>query len=285
MSTRSRLHLLLSSLGVLLVGCSTHLGKPDTPAPAPLSTRYDVQRDISFTPAGWPQALLADLYVPRGEGPWPVLLLIHGGGWESGDREQVESLAERLARRGFGVFNITYRLAPAHRHPAQLDDVRQALHWLHANATTHRLDPQRIGAWGYSAGAHLAALLATHPGADGLRLQAVVAGGIPSDLTKFPGGKLVPQFLGTSLQEDPETFREASPFHHISADDPPHFIYHGGYDLLVPVDHAEDYHAALLAAGVQSELFILRGRGHITAFLTDGPAFKAGAAFLDRQLR
>ncbi len=279
------LHGLLSGLGFLLIGCSSHIGKPAAPAPDLLSTRYDVRRDIAFSPADWPQTLLADIYVPRGDGPWPGVLLIHGGGWEGGDRGQVQSIAERLAKRGYVVFNTTYRFAPQYRHPAQIEDVRLAHDWMRAHASEYRLRADRIGAWGYSAGAHLAALLGTWPDADGTRPQAIVAGGIPSDLTKFSGGKLVPQFLGTTLQESPEGFREASPFHHVSADDPAHFLYHGGSDMLVSVDHAEDYHAALLAAGVHSELFILRGRGHITAFLTDGPAFAAGVEFLERQLR
>lgn len=285
MSAFSRLHGGLSGLGLLLVGCSSHLGQPETPAPAPLVTAYDVQRDLVFTPDGWPQRLQADLYRPRGDGPWPGVLLIHGGGWEGGNRAQVQSLAERLAKRGFVVVNTTYRLAPDWRYPAQIEDVRLAYRWMRTQAGTWGLHPDRIGTWGYSAGAHLAALLGTLPaGTDG-RPQAIVAGGIPSDLTKFRGGKLVPQFLGATLQQAPAVFRDASPFHHVSADDPPHFLYHGGADRLVPVDHAQDYHAALAAAGVESELFILRGRGHIGAFLTDGPAFKAGAAFLDRVLR
>lgn len=283
------LHRLLSGVGFLLVGCSSHVGKPTNPAPAPISTSYDVRRDVRFTPDNWPQELLADVYVPRGAGPWPGVLLIHGGGWSSGDRDQVRNLAERLAKRGFVTFNTTYRLAPQHRFPAQLYDVQTALRWMQGHASEYRMRPERIGAFGYSAGAHLAAMLGTLSPGDSLastpRVVAVVAGGTPSDLTKFTGGKLVPQLLGTRLQQHPERFRSASPVSTISKDDPPFFIYHGSWDQLVPVDHAEDLHAALIKAGVRSELFILRGRGHITAFLTDGPAFEAAAEFLDRELR
>lgn len=289
MSAFGTLHRLLSGLGLLLVGCSTHLGKPEVPAPAPLTTDYDVEQDVLFTPEHAPHPLLADVYVPRGEGPWPGVLLIHGGGWEQGDREQVASIAKRLARRGFVTFNTTYRFAPQHQFPAQLEDVQQALRYMHTHAPRWRLRPDRIGAFGYSAGAHLAALLGTLSPGDALfaepRVAAVVAGGTPSDLSKFEGGRLVPQFLGTTFQETPDAFRRASPVHYISPDDPPFFIYHGGHDLLVPLDHGEDLHTALLQAGVRSELFVLRGRGHITAFLTDGAAFEAAAAFLDRELR
>lgn len=289
MSSFAKLHGLLSGLGFLLAGCSSHIGKPDGEAPTPVSTSFEVHRDVLITPDDWPQKLLADVYVPVGAGPWPGVLVIHGGGWSNGDREQVQGIAERLARRGFVAVNTTYRLAPKYLFPAQLVDVQQAMRWMQAHAGEYRMRPERFGAFGYSAGAHLAALMGTlSPGdalASGPRPSAVVAGGTPSDLTKFEGGKLVPQLLGTTLQKDRAAYERASPVTWISADDPPFFIYHGGMDSLVSVDHAEDLKAALDKAGVPAELFILRGRGHITAFLTDGPAFEAAAEFLDRQLR
>lgn len=286
------MHGTLSGLGLLLAGCSTHVNRPpDTAAPAPVSTDYDVIRNVVFTPADWPQPLQADAYVPRGDGgPWPGVLLIHGGGWESGDRAGMSSIARRLARRGFVVVNTTYRLSPAVRFPAALQDVQQALAWMQADAARLHLRPDRIATFGYSAGAHLAALLGTLSPGDALahagpRAAAVVAGGIPSDLSKFKGGRLVPQFLGTTWKTDPEAYRRASPVTYIDRDDPPFFIYHGTWDTLVPPDHAQDLHDALLASNVHSELFWLHGRGHIGAFLIDGAAFAAAAAFLDRELR
>jgi acetyl esterase/lipase len=290
MSPWTMLHSVLSGLGLLLVGCSTHLNRPSTPAPAPIQTDFDVTRDRVFTPQDWPQALKADTYIPRGDGPWPAVLLIHGGGWESGDRDQVASIAKRLARRGFVVVNTTYRLSPGARFPAALQDVQQALAWMQAQATDLHLKPDRIGVFGYSAGAHLAALLGTLSPGDALagpgpRVAAVVAGGVPSDLTKFKGGKLVPQFLGTNWKTDPEAYRRASPVTYISRDDPPFFIYHGTLDKLVPPDQAQDLHDALLASGVRSELFWLRGLGHIAAFLLDGAAIDSAVEFLDRELR
>lgn len=289
MSAFNRLHCVLSGLGLLLIGCSTHLGKPATPAPAAVHSDFEVMHDLVFTPDTAPQKLLADAYVPTGAGPWPGVLLIHGGGWEAGDRDQVESIARRLARRGFVVFNTTYRFAPKYTFPAQLQDVQLALSWMQKNAAQLRMRPDRVGVFGYSAGAHLAALLGTLSPGDTLastpRPAAVVAGGTPSDLTKFKGGTLVPQLLGTNWKTAPEAYRRASPVTYISRDDPPFFIYHGSWDQLVPVDHAEDLHAGLESVGVRSELLLLRGRGHLTAFLTDGAAFDAAAAFLDRELR
>lgn len=286
----------LSLLLVLLcTACASHIGlPPDVMQPAPVKTTYTVQRDLTFTPANWPKPLLADVYVPDGKGPFPAVLVIHGGSWSGGDREQVESIAERVAERGYVVMNVTYRLVPTYRFPAPVYDLQQAVRWLRLHAAEYQVDATHIGAFGYSAGAHLAAMLGTISDGDLLdqpyggkqtRIQAVVAGGTPTDLRKFPGGTLVPEFLNTTLQQKPELYALASPVTHISKDDPPFFLYHGGMDTLVPVDHAEDMKTALDAAGVPAELYILRGREHVTAFLMDWGAVNAALNFLDRTLR
>lgn len=285
-----RLLSLLLTAAFGAAGCTIHQGRPDGPAPLRVDSSYQIRRDQVFTPPGWPKALLADVYVPEGEGPFPAVLVIHGGGWESGDRAQVKGLAERIARRGYVAVNTTYRLAPGAIFPAQLQDVQQAVLWMRAQAATYRIDPTRIGAFGYSAGAHLAALLggigeAGPLGQPGAAIKAVVAGGTPTDLSKWPAGKLVPQFIGGNRSQRPAEYRAASPVSYVNDGDPPVFLYHGGADALVPIDHAEDYQKLLSAADVPNELFVLRGRGHILAFLTDGPAVDAALTFLDRHLR
>lgn len=272
---------------LMLTACSSWVGRPDgVLQPSPVESRYTVQRDLVYTPEGWPQAELGNLYLPDAPGTRPAVLLMHGGGWTGKDRrEQWASIAERLARRGYVVFNITYRQAPQYIYPAQLQDVREALKWMRRHAATYRLDPSRVAAMGYSAGGHLAALLGTLDGPPEVRVQAVVDGAGPSDLRKYPGGKLVPQFLGGTQAQVPQQFIDASPITHVSRDDPPFFFYHGTWDLLVPDDHTADFKAALDAAGVHTEWFKIRGRGHITAFYMDGAAIDAALDFLDRELR
>lgn len=203
------------------------------------------------------------------------------------------AIAEGLASAGFVVMNAAYRFAPEYRFPAQLHDLQQALRWLRAHAQRFDVDSERIAGFGYSAGAHLVALLglaaadealdSPHGGA-GTRLRAVVAGGTPTDLRKFEGGQLVPQFLGGNQRQAPDAYRLASPVVHVTSDAPPFFLYHGGSDMLVSVDHAEDFAAALESAGVHVELYRMHLRGHITAFLTDGTAVARATAFLRAQL-
>jgi dienelactone hydrolase len=114
-----------------------------------------------------------DLYVPKGEGPWPVLLWIHGGAWAVGHRSQEAALARRFAERGIAVASADHRMSKATwmnpkldegiEHPEHVKDVASAFAWLRKNAKAHRLDPQRMFVGGFSSGAHLAALLATDP--------------------------------------------------------------------------------------------------------------------------
>lgn len=275
----------------LLTACgSQHLGKPESAAPVPVISSYTLTRDVVVSPVDWPKTLLADVYTPSGSGPFPSVLLIHGGAWKRGDRAQVKSLAERIAKRGYLVVNTTYRLVPDWIFPSQLQDVQQAARWMHESGASHGIDPARIGAYGYSAGGHLAALLAAVSedsvlGLANTKMKAVVAGGTPSDLTLFEGGYLVPNFMGGEKSERLLQYKAASPTSYVKLGDPPVFQYHGTLDNLVPLKQAEKYKSKLDAAGVPNELFLIRGHGHISAFFADGDAVEASLAFLDRYLR
>ncbi len=278
-------------IALLLTACgSQHLGKPETAAPPPVVSSYSITRDVVVSPANWPKTLLADIYTPGGTGPFPSVLLIHGGAWKRGDRAQVKSLAERIAARGYLVVNTTYRLVPDYIFPAQLQDVQQAAQWMHVSGAAYGIDPRRIGSYGYSAGGHLAALVAAVAddpalGLANTQMKAVVAGGTPSDLTLYDGGYLVPNFMGGEKSEKLETYKAASPALYVKPGHPPVFQYHATLDGYVPFEQAEKYKAKLDAAGVPNELFVIKGHGHISAFFADGEAVEASLAFLDRYLR
>jgi acetyl esterase/lipase len=213
------------------------------------------------------------------------VVLVHGGGWDSRDRSDMAGVAEKLAARGYVVANIGYRLAPAHLHPAQLEDTRAAIRWLRANAARLRVNPERVGGWGYSAGGHLVALAATLDGPPESRLQAIVAGGTPSDLPHYPISPIITRFIGAPFAQAGDAWLAASPVTHVDAGDPPVFQYHGTWDRLVYVDDAHTFKAALDRAGVPNELYLVRGGGHITTFLLGFGAEAAAIAFLDRHLR
>lgn len=273
-------------LPLTLVGCLSPSGSNGATKSGRESLSFTKQANVIYTPEGWPKPLAADLYLPERSGPGPAVLLLYGGAWKSADhRWQMRGIARKLARRGYVVMSATYRGVPEYRYPAPVEDLQEALRWLRRHAAEYQIRPDRIGAFGYSAGAHLAALLGTLDAPPELRLQAVVAGGTPADLTFRPGGELVPRFLGGTFAEIPDVFRAASPITHVSADDPPFFLYHGTDDTLVWPDNATRFKAALDRANVPNELYWLENRGHVATLFLGGRAEDAAIDFLDRHLR
>jgi acetyl esterase/lipase len=192
-------------------------------------------------------------------------------------------IARQLAASGYYVFNITYRMAPEWTHPAPLDDVRAALDWMEENAAQQGIDPERIAVFGYSAGGYAGSLAALTDARK--RVKAVVAGGAPSDLTYYSEGRLIRNFLGGTREEVPELFHEASPVNHVTPSSPPCFLYHGDQDTLVNPDHLREMELELKANGVPHEIFWIRGKGHIGAFLFPDGAIEAAIRFLDRNLK
>ncbi|GEK73689.1 MULTISPECIES: alpha/beta hydrolase [Halomonas] len=298
---RLRLLGLALCLPLLLGGCASQRSTDGIPAieaqdnPAKAETSFRRLPDRVYTPPDWPAPLTARVYLPDtpGDARRPAALVVHGGGWQRRSPDDMTPIAERLAARGYVVANIGYRFAPDHRFPAQLHDLQIAMTWLHDNADAWRIDTDRIVGVGYSSGAHLVSLLAVQQpgspldrphGGERTRLAAVVAGGLPSDLMKFDDGRLVREFIGGTRAEKPRAYRLASPARQVGPLTPPHFLFHGDRDSLVPVDHATDMYRRLDAAGVPAELYLQTWRGHITAFLTRDDAMDAALAFLDEQL-
>lgn len=241
--------------------------------------------------------LLADVYMPRGAGPFPGVLVVHGGAWRMGSRAQLAGIAHILAQHGITAVAISYRLAPAHKFPAQIEDCKAAVRWMRTEAAKWKIDPEHIGGFGYSAGAHLVSLLGTTSPDDGLegaadaarlpstRLQCVAAGGTPCDLRPIPPGVDGLAFwLGGSPAEMPEQYRLASPAAFITADDPPFFFFHGENDQIVPLMSPTQMQAALTAAGVSAELYVVPKLGHVACCLNQGAIDKA-VAFLESHLK
>lgn len=273
-----------------LTGCASHEGRPSNArisSVGPLAVT--VTRDFVYTPADWPQQLEADLYKPAGTGPFPAVVMIHGGGWEGRSRRDMDEISERVAERGYVVLNVSYRFAPQWHFPAQLQDVQQAVLWLRAHASDLNVLKNRIGSWGYSAGAHLAALVGVTSPTDkwfveGSRVQAVVAGGTPVDLRYYKDGPLTNGLIGVSHDQNPGLWREASPLALVSRDDPPMFLYHGTFDFTVGDRNAHAMYAALHDNGIPVELYLMRGLEHLSTFIVDRPVDN-GIDFLDLYLR
>lgn len=270
---------------LLLSACASHQPLPASWEQVPAELDIAWHKAQRFTPQDAEQDLYGDWVRPVGPDRVPAVLMVHGGGWSSRSREDMRASAERFARAGFGVFNISHRFAPKFTYPAQLTDLQAAVSWMRQNADPLGLDSDWIAGYGYSSGAHLIALLGVldqdspHYQAD-TGLQALVLGGAPTDLRRFQGGKLIPQFLGTDFENGFPVYAEASPVTHLSPDDPPTFLYHGGMDALVSADYAREFSAAAMQAGVPTELYIAPLHGHVSMFLLRAGAEQKAIRFL-----
>jgi acetyl esterase/lipase len=292
----------ISVLTLLLSGCGvTHLASQGEPANAVENAAsqealsYTRLPPMPYTPDVWPETLNAEVYLPDTptQARRPAALVVHGGGWRNRSPEDMQGIAVQLAEQGYVTVNIEHRFAPTYRFPAQLHDLQQAMAWLHDNADAWQVDTQRIVGVGFSSGAHLVSLLAV-AGVEGpladpyggkeSRLAAVLAGGLPSDLLKFDDGPLVVDFIGGTRAEKNQAYRLASPERQVTSNAPPFFIFHGTWDQLVPVDHARDFYQTLIDNGVESELYLLHGRGHFASFVLRGSAIETGIAFLNQQV-
>jgi acetyl esterase/lipase len=261
---------------------------------------HELRTDVVYAEAdGVP--LRYDHYRPvQVAGAAPAVVFVHGGGWMRGDPSQAAGNALHFAKNGIATVSISYRLAPAHRFPAPLDDVRRGLRWVRAHANELGIDPARIALLGVSAGAHLAVL--THLARDVARLapdlpsdlrdvsesvRAVIAHYGPYDLARRRS-EMVDALLGARVA-DAEWARLASPIVHAAGATAPMLLIHGTADQLVSWRESERMHAALQEAGKSSELLVLEGAPHAFQVQWRGEANRranaAMDAFLDRHLR
>jgi len=224
------------------------------PANAPPSGDLEFRPAVGFARRGEIE-LKADLYLPRGAGPFAAVVYIHGGGWSGGERTQLRHPAAYLAARGVAAAAIDYRLSGQAQYPAALEDCLEAVRWLRANAGQYRIDPARIAAAGSSAGGHLAALLGvTARGPD--KLRAVVALNPVLDLTAMdPRSASIQRFLGAPCADAQAVCEQASPYWQATAQAPPFLIAHGTADQIVPYAQAEAMAAKLTSLGVPVRLF------------------------------
>lgn len=217
-----------------------------------------------------------DYMAPLGDGPFPLIVCIHGGGWQRGSYKEYTAFQEAMAKGGIATLSVQYRFAPKAKFPAQLDDVFAALNFVLADKEKYHVDPQRIGWLGGSAGGHLA-LLAGFTPAEHYKslLIANVAG--PTNMKTFQskasGDKaltgavgrnsleLIEDLLGSKNKDD-AVYRSASPVDIVTAEAPRVFTAHGEKDDIVPITQAEELHKRLKELGVSEKLFRSAEGGH-----------------------
>lgn len=264
-------------------------------------------RDLAYVENGHERQKL-DLYLPaKAEGPLPLLIWIHGGGWQNGSKEGCPPARQGYLERGYAVASLNYRLSGHAAFPAQIEDCKAALRWLRAHAQEYGLDPERFGVWGSSAGGHLVALLGTSGAEKSLdvgahldvssRVQAVCDYYGPTDLTRMdentaPGARMrhnapdspESKLLGGPVQENKDKAARASPLTFVSAGMPPFLIVHGDADPVVAFSQSELLFDALKQAGGSVHLHRIKGAGHGQGF-GGAEIGEMVAVFFDRTLK
>jgi len=271
-------------------------GPPRCLPPGTPTLRNDGSRQfsgLSYALVSGYRPLQLDVWVPPRPAPAPLVVWIHGGGWLSGDRRYLpetlrpNQLFDELLDAGLAVASVDYRLAREAPFPAQLHDVKAAVRYLRAHAGALGIDVTRVGAWGESAGGHLAALLALTAARTDLEgelgmigpssaVDAVVDWYGVADPDTIPRLSLPPELAATlppsALDHppdvllagaDPATRADAAPLRQVHPGAPPFLLVHGTADRVVPFAQSEQLLAALTAAGVSARLVPVHGADHI----------------------
>lgn len=243
--------------------------------------------------------LLATLYRPAGANSRarPAIVWIHGGAWRGGSRDDDAACCRRIAEARMHCLAISYRLSEEAIFPAAIEDCKSAVRFLRAHASEYNIRAETIGAWGPSAGGHLAALLGTSVGIAALEgdggwpeqssaVQAVCdwygptdfrqMAASPSDMDRDAPDSPESRFIGGAVQDHPEAVQQANPITYISATTPPMNIAHGTADPLVPFNQSQLLYDALVAAGIDVTFDVMDGAGH------GGPGFEADSLLVNR---
>jgi acetyl esterase/lipase len=256
---------ILRVLGGVLVAALVPLGLGATGANAGVGVLE--QRDIEYAPG-----VALDTFVPdEAHHDLPAVLLVHGGGWRTGDKASWADEARTLvAGTGWVAVTVNYDLDAAEPWITQPDEVRAAIAWVRSNAAALGVDPDRIGLVGSSAGGHLSMLVAT----TGAPVRAVVSWSGPSDLPRLTQSPVTDQlvkdlaarFNGGTLDAQPARWIDSSPVAHVDAGDPPMLLAHSQDETVVPVDQQASMRAALEASGVEVESVTFSGTAHASGY-------------------
>jgi acetyl esterase/lipase len=233
-------------------------------------------------------SLAGDLYLPKGLEKAPVMIAAHGGGWQAGNRSFYKYWGPFLARNGYAVFSIDYRVGKAGIYPGSVYDLKAAIQFVRAKAADLGLDPERIGLMGASAGAHLAALVALAPdqfaaeyrgdpnAAVSANVKAVIgfygvydmAAQWQHDQIARPTNSIAEKFLGTSLIQNRRVYFDSSPMSYatIERSGARFLLIHGTADDQVdPATQSQAFQNALNQAGIFVRRFVIPGAGHFWA--------------------
>jgi len=295
-------------LGFLLLigGCSKDdASSTETPSTA---TTYT---NVAYATTSSSQKM--DIYLPTGDGPFPVVVFIHGGAFLMGDKSMEASNAAVMVSKGYAAVSINYRLSGEAKFPAQIQDCKTAIRFLRANASKYKLNPEKIASWGASAGGNLSALLGTSGGIaelEGAELgnstfsskviasvdwfgpinfltMDAEASALGFTITTNSASSPESSLIGAAIQTIPAQVAKANPTTYISADDAAFFIQVGDADRNIPYTQSENFYNALkpVIGASNANFELIAGAGHGGTQFTATSNMDKVVAFLDKYMK
>ena len=295
--------------GLLLLSCIGTL-HAQSPTPQPSAPPIKIPpmpgvRQVFDVPyvTGGHEAQKLDLYIPENtKSALPLLVYIHGGGWAKGDKKWFPG--KGFTTHGYVVASLNYRLSQDAVFPAQIEDCKAAIRFLRAHASEYKIQGDRVGVWGDSAGGHLVALLGTtgdirdfDTGANldqPSKVQCVVDWYGPTDFlhigdkpdpARDTPGSAVGKLLGGTIRDNPDKARRASPIYYVNKDTAPFLIMHGDNDKAVPLQQSQIFEEALKKAGIVYKLVIIPGAKHADPVFRTESNMSTISQFLDTHLK
>ncbi len=275
------------------------------------STTGSKLSDVAYADKSSAQKM--DIYLPEGTGPFPVVVLIHGGAFKMGDKGMEASNAAALVAKGIAAASINYRLSGEAKFPAQIEDCKAAVRFLRANAAKYNLNPDKIGSWGASAGGNLSSLLGTTSGITELEGASLGNAGFSSKVVASvdwfgpinfltmdaeasalgftintnSASSPESQLIGAAIQTVPEKVAKANPTTYVSNDDAAFFIQVGSMDRNIPYTQSLNFYNALKPVkGAENVTYeLLEGAGHGGSQFSSAANLVKVVAFFEKHLK
>ena len=304
--------LLVLVLALIAAGCSALSSvMPGVPAAFSVEPNY---KDLAYAPVSAAQKM--NLYIPTsGTGPFPVVINIHGGGFKFGDKGMLSEITGKaMLKAGYAIASIDYRLSGEAQFPAAVQDARESVRFLRANAVQYNLNPDKMAVFGQSAGGNIAAMVGVtgnigdyddaslgnagvssavqavidqYGPTDFLQMdaQAKAQGCAASDQAHNDASSFESAYIGAAIQTLPDQVKKSNPMTYISKDTPPFLIQKGDQDCTVPIESTKMLADALSAAKLDVTYTSLAGAGHGGDQFDSDETVKLVIGFLDKYLK